>query len=229
MKRALPLLLLVFAGRAWAAEIRYPDVLYLDDAKQPPLTVKTLRRVPITFSRDQSRIIAYLAKGQPVAVLGFGEARYYVEAQIVTGSARGWVDADALESPPEQLLKDLRARRERAAAHRQLIERHEVEIGMTREEVLASLGRPDRKVRIRVPGGDQEQWVYFTYRYLPFYNQYTDAKGEVQTQVTYRRVASGHRSVTFRGGEVVGIADDFEEKPLPPDVIVVPVSPRIAP
>lgn len=213
--------MLMAVGVVGAAEIRYADVLYLDDWKMPALTLKVLRRVPITFSRDQSSVIAYLPKGQSVGVLGFGETRYYADAQIVTGPARGWVDADALESPPEQLLKDLREKRERALAHRELIERHEVALGMTREEVHASLGRPDRKSRVRSAQGEEEQWVYIAYRYLPFYTQFYDSKGELRPLMSYRRVPSGRKVVVFRGGDVVAVTDEVEEKP-PPEMLVVP-------
>lgn len=214
MGRILLLTVLLVACRisgAAAAEIRHDDVLYLDDWKQPPLQLKVLRRAAITFSRDPRSVVAHLAQGQTVHVVGLGERLHYVSARIATGPARGWVEAGALEAPPEELLARLRQRRERMLAHRELIARREVALGMSRDEVRASLGRPDRKSRLRSADGEEEQWLYVTYRYLPHYRQYHDQKGQLRQLVTYRRVPAGHKVITFRDGELVAIAEEVQE------------------
>jgi hypothetical protein len=207
---------------AEAVEIRYPEVLYLDEPGQPPLKLKTLERTPITFSRDARSTMAYLAKGRTVTVVGFGDAMHYVSTQIATGPARGWVDAAALETPPQELLEKLKKRRDRLLAHREVIARHEVASGMTPDEVLASLGKPERKVRVRSAEGEEEQWLYVTYQYLPQYTQYFDDKGQARQLVYYKRVPSSHKVITFRGGEVAEAADDETRQPAPPGVIVLP-------
>ena len=42
-----------------------------------------------------------------IRVLGFGESRHYVETQISTGKAKGWVDMEAVEEAPEELCHAL--------------------------------------------------------------------------------------------------------------------------
>jgi hypothetical protein len=214
--------LLLIAATAQAAEIRSSNVLYLDELKYPPLELKAWHRAPITFSRDRNSVIAYLAKDQPVQVLGVGDQQFYVSAEIPTGPARGWVDSADLELAPKEMLETLQKRRERLEQHRQSIARHEVEIGMMRDEVLASLGKPDRKSRLRTALGDEEKWLYITYRYVPYNTYGYDAKGQLRPVISYRRVPSGHKAVTFREGEVVAIADEMENKQPPTLPIVVP-------
>ena len=51
------LCLLCGAAALPAAEIRYDDVIYLDEWKQPALHLKALYRTPITFSRDPRSIL----------------------------------------------------------------------------------------------------------------------------------------------------------------------------
>ena len=136
-----------------AAEIRYDDVIYLEEWKQPALHLKALYRTPITFSHDPRSVLAYLAPGEVVEIVGLGEAQHYVAARIATGTTRGWVDAQALEAPPAGLLAKLLAHREKTQAHRELIERHEVVVTMTRAEVRASLGKPDRISQLRTGSG----------------------------------------------------------------------------
>ena len=216
------LCLLCGAAALPAAEIRYDDVIYLDEWKQPALHLKALYRTPITFSRDPRSILAYLAQGEVVEVVGLGEAQHYVAARIATGAARGWGEAQALEAPPAGLLTKLRARREKAQAHRELIERHEVAGTMTRAEVHASLGKPDRTSRLRTRDGAQEQWFYIVYKYLPYYVRSYDGNGQLQQVVSYRREPAGHKVITFQNDEVVEIAEEQEENTHPPSAIVVP-------
>ncbi|HXI82890.1 MAG TPA: hypothetical protein VNL17_02225 [Verrucomicrobiae bacterium] len=217
------LCLLCGAAALPAAETRYDDVLYLDEWKQPVLYLRTLYRTPITFSRDPRSVRAYLAPGEAVEVVALGETRHYVAARIATGAARGWVDAQALEAPPVGLVDKLRARREKAQAHRELIERHEVTATMTRAEVRASLGKPDRTTRLRTREGEQERWVYTVYRYLPHYAQSHDGNGQLQQVVSYRREPAGHKVITFQNDEVVEIAEEEKESPrLPPTAVVPP-------
>jgi hypothetical protein len=220
-------MLLVLSGAAilQAAEIRYDDVIYLDGLNQPSLHLKALRRTPVMFWRDLDSVIGYLAEHQAVEIIGVGENQHLVSARVATGPVQGWVDAQALEAPPPELIARLRARAEQAQAHRGLIERHEVTVGMTRREVRASLGRPDRTAGIRTRQGDEEQWFYTIFKYVPYYTRDIDANGNPRQQVRYRREAFGHKVVTFHNDEVVEVAEQQEEKQLSPSITVLPGRP----
>jgi hypothetical protein len=227
MKTSWLALMAMCCAAARAAEIRYDDVLYLDELKQPALEMKVLDRTALLFSRDARSVIAHLAKGQSVTLIGFGEKLHYVAAQIVTGPARGWVAAEALEAPPASLVEELKRRKAKALEHRALIERHEIVVGMTPEEVEASLGKPERKARLRTQTGEEEQWFYITYRYVPHYQTTYDSKGQPWQSVVYFREPAGHKIVTFRGGLVVEIAEEAETKRPRPGNIVLPQPPVI--
>jgi hypothetical protein len=214
------LYLLCGAAALAAAEIRDDDVIYLDEWKQPAFYLKTLYRAPITFTRDRQSILAYLAPGEVVEVIALGETQHYVTARIATGATQGWVDAQALEAPPAGLVAKLRARREKAQAHREMIERHEVAVAMTRAEVRDSLGKPERTSRRQTQAGEEEQWFYTVYKYLPHYIQAQNSNGQVQQVVSYRREPAGDRIITFRNGEVAEIAEEPKENAHPPTVIV---------
>jgi hypothetical protein len=203
-----------------AAKDRKEDVIYPADWKLPPLHLKVLVRTPLTATRDPHSMIDYLTEGQTVEVIGLGETRDFVKTRVATGSAQGWVDAGALEMPPAELVARLKDRREKAEAHRQLVERHEVVAGMTPAEVHASLGKPDRISRIRVRTGDEEQWYYITYRHVPRYMLHYDSNGQPQRVVTYRREQSGQRIITFRKDEAVEIVDEpTDPTPSPPAAV----------
>ena len=206
-----------------ADEVLGPDVINLAEWNEPPLHLKVLYRAPLRSTRDPRSMMTYLTEGQPIEVIGLGETQDYVKARVATGPVQGWVDADALAAPPTEFVARLRDRRQKAEAHRDLIERHEVVAGMTRTEVRASLGKPDRMTRIRAESGEEEQWVYTTYKYEPHYTQ-DDAAGQSRQVVSYRRVRAGHKIITFRNDEVVEIGDDQTGPPpltpLPPGPVV---------
>ncbi|HUI07916.1 MAG TPA: hypothetical protein VL486_13025 [Verrucomicrobiae bacterium] len=205
-----------------ATEVRSDDVIYLAEWGPPSLRLKALYRTPLTSTRDRRSMIAYLAEGQPVEVIGLGDKQDYVKARVAMGPVQGWVDADALEAPSTEFIARLRDRRQKAEAHRDLIERHEVVTGMTRAEVRASLGKPDRVLRQRTEPGDKEQWVYITYKYLPHYGQRDDAAGQPRPVVSYRRVQAGQKVIRFLNDEVVGIGDEPTESSTAPPTAAAP-------
>jgi hypothetical protein len=182
-------------------EVHRADVFVLADLKQPPLHLKVLRRTAITSLRDAKKVIGQVSPGQTVEVVGLGETQYSVKVRTATGHTEGWIASDALEAPPIELQEKLRQ-------HRDLIERHEVAVGMTSAEVRTSLGKPDRTARSRTRFGDEEQWFYVTYKYTPHYVQQQKEDGRLNHTLSYGRVPTGHRIITFRQGQVVEISDD---------------------
>jgi hypothetical protein len=207
---------------ARAADIRYSDVMYMDEMNLPPLMLKVRVRAPLMFTRDRSSILGHVSPGQVVTVLGVGETQYYISSQIATGPARGWVRSDAIEPLAPEVLADIKQRRERTQKHKDLIDRHEVAIGMTPEEVRASLGKPDKTTRTVTKEGAEELWSYVTYRYLPQYSYVQDKYGQMNPNVIYQRMPIGHKTIVFRNGEVALIEDHVEDRPPPPVSTVVP-------
>jgi hypothetical protein len=203
---------------AAAQDVHKQDVISRDELRQAPLKLKALHRTPITRSPEGYGLVAFLAKGQPVTVLEMGETMDHVSAQAPTGPVEGWVDAAAVEAAPPAWLDMMRQQHEQAAVEQDLIDRHEIAPGMTRADVRASLGRPDRTSTVRLPGtGErQEQWVYITYRYLPVYRSSFDENGRLRQVVSYQRMPVGETVVVFRSGQVVTSAQEGGANTTPP-------------
>jgi hypothetical protein len=212
----------LMATSVHAADVRDVDLIHLGESQQPTLRLKVLHRTTVSASRDGVGVLGNLAEGQAVEVIELGEKQCYVSARVATGAVQGWVDAQALEAAPEELLAQLHTRNEDAEAHRRLISRHEVAVGMTRAEVRASLGKPDRTYRLRTRQGDQEMWSYVIYQYVPHYSSKVDDSGVLRRLVSYRREPFGRKSITFQGDQVADISDGQGNKPDAPSVIVPP-------
>ena len=207
---------------AIAGEIRHPDVLYLDEAGIRPLALRTRRPVSLTFSRDQSTILAALRPGQPLWLAGYADRRYFVEARMVTGLMRGWVDADALEPLSLEQRAELDQRREQMRTNRAAIARHEVLMGMTPAEVTAAWGQPTEKSRTTTAESEEEIWRFISYRSEP-YTQTSFVNGYYVTETLYRKVPTGARQVVFRNGQVVAIREGETVQPQPQTQTVIPV------
>ena len=218
------LLLAVCVTAARGVENRFSDVFYLDEAGLKPITLKTLRSVPLTFSRDQSTILAPLAAGQGVWLIGYAEKRFYVSSVIRTGAVRGWVDVDALEPLTLEQRAELDHKRDVLRAQRAAIARHEVLIGMTQAQVQTALGTPNERNRSTTAQGEEEVWSYLIYRSEPYTQSYFLA-GQYVTETRYRKVPAGGKHITFRNGIVVGIreAENTSQGEPPATVTTVPV------
>jgi len=195
------------------AQIRYPDVIYVDDLKEPELRLTVLRSTGLLAAPHAQNEMASLVKGQKVLVLGLGSGVDYVETTIVSGRARGWVDASAIEQPSAELVEHLKKSRERVDALKKAIERHEVMLGMTQNEVQASLGDPTRKVHTLTKDGEADQWVFISYKMVPVTTYISDAWGNQTTATTYQKVSTGQKTITFQGDSVVAVADEQGEQP----------------
>ncbi len=212
------------SGGVRGAEIRYDDVIYLDALKLPPLKLKALVRAPITFSRDATSVVGHVSPKQTVNVLGVGEQHHYVSVIAVSGLVRGWIPVSALENVSDNTVADLKRRHARMLKHKELIERKEVALGMNKDEVRASLGRPSKTARSVTAEGEVERWSYVVYRYLPQYQRVYDRQGRLQQQVVYRRVPVGHRVVVFTNNEITRIEDESQERGAVLEGTIVPPS-----
>ncbi len=186
----------------WAGTVT-GEVVDLAELKLPTVELAVRQRAPIFATREAGSARAYLQPGQRVTLLRWSATHYFVAARAATGPVRGWVTAASVADVPVELATQLQRRLAAQAEHRELIARQEVAVGMTRAEVIASLGQPDRRERVATPAGEQEVWRYVTYRYQPHPLTASDSAGNVRQVVTFRRVAVGHRWVRF-AGEWVG-------------------------
>jgi len=210
MKRRLTIFLValgVFSLTLRADETRYDDVVYLDEAHAKPLPLKTTRRVALAESRDQSNVLLHLDPGQTVWVRGFGPGWDYVQASVFAGSTRGWVDADALEDAPEIVRSEIERLVLTAHRQRNLIAKHEIEVGMTRSQVQAALGKPDEKLRTGGSDSVEEQWTYRTYKDVPQHDSF-NVEGRQFDRVYYKKALVSGKTITFRYETVVDIKEE---------------------
>ncbi len=183
------------------------EVIDLADANLPALELTVVARAPVAAVLDQPSERGYLTPGRRVRVLRWSAERYYVASGSAFGAIEGWVSAAALTPAPADWLAAVRAKVARVRRNRELIARHEVVVGMTREEVRASLGEPQRRSEVRTGAAGDEEWVYREERYVPQYRREPGPEGGARQSVTYVKVPRSERRIRFSRGEVAAVEE----------------------
>jgi hypothetical protein len=97
---------------------------------------------------------------------------------------------------------------------REAVKKHEVLVGMNREMVVASVGRPTQKIREHDERGDYEEWIYGTPpQQVQFVRLYGDEVGRVEImQVDGQKVVRTQKEVEVAHS---GMAQPQTNQPVP--------------
>lgn len=160
--------------------IREPGVIYLSDFAEKPMRLRLVRAAPCFFDTSMSRYAGTLRFPQTVQVLAFGDKVCRVRGNAQQGGVAAWLPYEELEPLPEGFLDDLAKAEERRRAVETLITQREVALGMTEDEVLRSVGRPQKRSKRADKEGVRQVWEYIRYQLVP---QTTYSPGFTQTIV----------------------------------------------
>ena len=186
---------------------REAGVFYLEDFLTQPFRLRVLGATAIFFNSDQARFLGTLRAGQAVEVQAVSEngtlAR--VRGQAGQGQVAGWVDARSLTPINPAFLKSLHRSAERRERVKALVAANEVALGMTPNEVTASLGAPPKRSSRTDANGISERWEYIRYQSVPRQVSGVDNYGRLITSVVYEKVPVGSFGVVFTNGSVSAI------------------------
>ncbi len=198
MKAArLFLLALLCATPLHAALVREEGALYLEDALDRPLKIAVAAQAPIYFDLAMQRYLGVLRQPQVVELLAIAGGAYRVRGQARQGGVAGWVEAKNLAPLDEKFLAALKESARRRTEVKALIEKNEVAINMTPEEVAASLGKPAKKTSRLDATGRHETWDYVRYERIPQQVTGYDRNGQLVSQTRYVKIPNGRLAVIF--------------------------------
>ena len=179
------------------AVIREAGAIYLEDVLKKPVHLVTTVAAPIHYQSDLGRYLGTLKKGQRVELQAVGEGAYRVRGMAQQGQVAGWVEPAALTPLRADFLAALKqnaARREEVLA---LVERNEVAINMTPEEVTTSLGKPAKTTSRLDAKGREETWEFVRYERVPQTVNGYDVNGRGVSRTVYVKVPAGKLAVIF--------------------------------
>ena len=178
---------------------------YVEELIDHPIHLKVRESAAVYSDLNGRRSIGVLVPGQTVPLVAFTEKACRVRGRATHGDVVGWVGMKFFEAKDPTLFEKLKKAADRQAQVQALIDRREVAIGMTPDEVLQSLGRPDEETSDVQKDSSSESFSYITYDKIPQKNLIRGRDGRLYETVTYIKVETGRLTVSFQNGLVSGI------------------------
>lgn len=209
MKPSLALVAAIFAATsALRAEPinRQKGVIYLSDFLTEPMRLKVLAPAPAYFGLGGDRYVGTLRVPQVVEVQAIAKKAYRIRGKAQQGQILGWVNPAYLQEIPKETLDRLEASEERRQKVEALIAQKEIAIGMTTDEVFASIGKPEKKTtKQKRDEAVTEIWEYVKYESIPKYTNVIGPNGVATIATTYVKTPVGRMTVNFSDGLVEAI------------------------
>jgi hypothetical protein len=179
----------------------------LEDVNLKPLTLRLEKKVPIYYQVSLDRLLGALVAPRDILLEGLSPEAFRVRGMAAHGEVVvGWVRKADMPLEPE-LLENLRKLWERQKVVNEMVESHQVALGMTGSEVKASLGEPTRK-NSRLDGAGREEILeYVVFDRVPQVQTLRDVYGRLYQEVYYIKVETGSLKITLKDDTVTSIEE----------------------
>lgn len=193
-------------GRSQLSKME-PGALYLEDILPRPVRLTVAQPAQIYYQMDMQRVLGNMIPGTTVQLIAMSDHAYKVRGRASHGDVSGWMRMEALTSTVPDLNKKLTDFYTRQQEVDALIAANEVALGMTVNEVTASLGRPSRKKSRVSQNGRAESLEYSIYQNVPQTVTGRDRYGNLVQNVIYVKMEVGRLTVHFEDNIVTEIEE----------------------
>lgn len=202
---------------------REKGAIYLEDFAEEPIILMALKQVPIYVSPQGKRSVGQLRKGKKVTVIAVLNNQFLIKGLALHGQVKGWVTKLALEKLDKRFSDNLRILSKRKKIVDDLIKNQQIALGMNTSEVIASMGKPNKKNSKLDRKGRSDVYEYSTFERVAQYKLRRDGLGNLFKQKYYVKMETGKLSVKFNNNIVESI-EETEGNPLGgQNVKIVPI------
>lgn len=201
-----------------------PDVVYVEEFTDKKVELLVVKPGTVYATKKGGRKLGVLKVNTKLTLLGITEKAYKIRGTATHGGVSGWVSPNALGSKDKDFVANFKKVYDRQKIVRAMIANHEVAIGMSIEEVSASLGRPTKTKVRQTAKGKTGKWEFIQYEEQDHYTWVRDPlTGSVFRQYSHTtREELGKLVVEFEN-EIVTALEESENNGGGGDVkIVVP-------
>ncbi len=195
------------ADRETSGLMREDGAVYLEGLVKKEVKVRVTQAAPIYTTLVADRWLGNLFPNQEVTLLAISEKAYRVRGQAKQGQVAGWIGKAMVEGVSTELEQNLTKLHERQLLVNDLIDKQQVALGMTQEEVMESLGAPSKRNAKVDKGGQTSSFEYITYDRVPQATTARDQFGRLVQTVTYLEVETGKVTIGFEKGVVSSIEE----------------------
>ena len=188
-----------------------PEVVYAEEFTDKKIEFLVVKPATVFSTRKGGRKLGILKVDSKVSFIGMTGKAYKIRGTAIHGGVSGWVSPRLLGSKDKDFVENLKKVYERQKVVRELIAKHEVAIGMSVEEVGASLGKPTKtKVRQTVKGRTGV-WEFIQYEEQDHYQAVRDpVTGRVFRQYSHTTKEETGKVVVEFENEVVTAIEESE-------------------
>ena len=190
-----------------------PGTFAVEGMTPRPIPLKVQIEAPVYPTSKLQGALGSFAPGTVVTLLAMSDTAYRVRGRARHGDVAGWVRMNEVISAVPNLNENLKKLYERTKMVDELIQRKQVALGMTSQEVHASLGKPSRKSSKITAAGKEERIEYAIYDQVPQTTTGVNAFGQIVQTVVYIRVEVGTLSLSFKDN-VVSEIEETKGNPL---------------
>lgn len=190
-----------------------PGTFSVEGMTPKPVVLKVQLEAPVYPTSKFQGALGSFAPGTLVTLIAMSDTAYRVRGRARHGDVAGWVRQTEVLSADPNLATNLKKLYERTQKVAELIEKHQVALGMTSKEVRESLGKPSRTSAKVNANGKEEKLEFSIYDKVPQTTQGVNAFGQIVQTVVYVRVEVGTLSVSFKD-DVVSEIEETKGNPL---------------
>lgn len=195
------------ADRERSSLVQEEGAVYLEGLIKKEIKARVTQPAPVYANLSGDRWLGNLLPKQEVVLLAISEKAYRVRGQAQQGQVAGWIGKAMVEGVNPDLVANLTKLHERQLLVDDLIENQQVALGLTVEEVIASLGESDRRNSKVDKEGRSDTLEYIKYQKVPQTQTSIDPYGRPFQSVTYVLVESGKATIGFEKGVVASIEE----------------------
>lgn len=181
--------------------------IYLDGMVADKVVVRITKTAPIYSTLSADRWMGNLLENQNAELLAVSDKAYRVRGRAKQGQVAGWVSKAAVTGLPETFEANLKHYFERYQVVEELIDNHQVALGMTVEEVIASIGPPNKRSSKVDGAGRTDSLEYISYEGVPQTGIGYDAFGHPIPVTQYVEVESGRVRIDLTNNTVSSIEE----------------------
>lgn len=190
-----------------------PNTFVIEGRTPKPIILKVQIEAPVYPTSKFQGALGSFAPGTVVKLVAMSDTAYRVRGHARHGDVVGWVRLTDVQSSDPNLYANLKKLYERTRQVDDLIQHKQVALGMTSQEVQASMGKPSRKSSKITAAGKEEHLEYSIYEQVPQTSTGLNAFGQIVQNVVYVRVEVGTLSLSFKDN-VVSEIEEVKGNPL---------------
>lgn len=181
--------------------------IYLEGMVVNEVPVRIVKPVPAYATLAGDRWMGNLYDNQNAVLLAVSDKAYRVRGRAKQGQIAGWVSKAAITGLPADFEPKLKKYHQRYVAVEKLIQNKQVALGMTVDEVVASIGHPDKRSSKITQGGRADTLEFVSYERVPQTTVVYDSFGRAFPSTQYIEVEAGRVIVELTNDAVSSIQE----------------------